>query len=502
MRSAVFLAMGLGFFITAPAVAAARSDATVPTYHGGGDRSGNYIVPELTWQRAAQAHLDNSFDGVVEGQVYAQPLYWRRPGAAQGVVIVATERNLVYGLDAITGRPLWRRALGLPVPKSALPCGNIDPVGVTGTPVIDPQAGALYLDARVDSQGVPQHLMFGLRLDDGAVLAGWPIDVEAALRAQGIVFSAGLESQRGALALLDGRLYVPFGGNFGDCGDYHGAVVGLGVDPPRVFGAWLTRAQKGGIWTPGGVVSDGRSLFVATGNTVDARDWGDGEAIIRLPADLRHSADPRDFFAPSNWRDLDAEHSELGGTNPLPIDLPTPRGLLPLLLALGKDGNAYLLDRANLGGIGDALTVERVAESAIITAPAAYPIKDGVLVAFQARAASCPLGGTAGLAALAITAAPRPRVASAWCAVLRGTRPAPIVTTTDGSAEPIVWVVGAAGDNRLHGFRGDTGEPVFAGGSVGDSMVGLPHFTTILAAENTLYIAGDGRLYAFRFGIP
>jgi len=79
----------------------------------------------------------------------------------------------------------------------------------------------------------------------------------------------------------------------------------------------------------------------------------------------------------------------------------------------------------------------------------------------------------------------------------------PIITTTDGRADPIVCVVGGAGDNRLHGFRADTGEVVFAGGTEGtegDRMTGLGHFATILVAENTLYVAGDGRLHAFRVG--
>ena len=68
----------------------------------------------------------------------------------------------------------------------------------------------------------------------------------------------------------------------------------------------MTRAHKGGIWAPGGIVSDGHSLFVATGNTANAREWGEGEAIIRLPPDLHQSFDPHDYFAPLNWRGLDA----------------------------------------------------------------------------------------------------------------------------------------------------------------------------------------------------
>jgi hypothetical protein len=119
---------------------------------------------------------------------------------------------------------------------------------------------------------------------------------------------------------------------------------------------------------------------------------------------------------------------------------------------------SWLLDRTNLGGVGSAIAMAQAARGAIITAPAAYPVRDAMFVAYQARGAVCPTGSyTAGIGALAVTADPGHRLYSAWCVRLDG-RGAPIVTTTDGSSNPIVWVVGAEGDDRLHGFRGDTGQ--------------------------------------------
>ena len=78
-------------------------------------------------------------------------------------------------------------------------------------------------------------------------------------------------------------------------------------------------------------------------------------------------------------------------------------------------------------------------------------------------------------------------------------RGSPIVTTTDGQSDPIVWIVGAEGDNRLHGFRGDTGEPLFDGGGPDDAMTGLHHFQDLLPAGGRLYIGADDRLYAFSY---
>lgn len=471
-------------------------DPSANSYHASPDRSGRYTIPGLTWTTAHTARLDTSFDAHVDGQVYAQPLYWR-PAAGMGVLIVATEANSVVALDAKSGREVWRRSVGQPARRAALPCGDINPLGITGTPVIDPTLRSVYLDAMVNEGGNLQHLVFGLSLDDGSIWPGWPINVGVALRGNGVAFAPAAQNQRGALTVIGNRLYVPFGGHFGDCGDYHGMVVGLQVNTPQVFGAWETRAPKGGIWAPGGITSDGRSLFVATGNTQGARDWGDGEAVIRLRPDLQHSTDTRDFFTPANWRQLDDEDLDLGGVDPLPIDVPSTHGPVRLLLALGKDGKAYLLDRDNLGGIGRPLLVEQVANQRIITAPASYRVGNAVFVAFEGRELACPEHERgASLAVLRITANPQLEMHSAWCGSFDG-RGSPIVTTSDGTADPIVWVVGAEGDQQLHGFRGDTGELLSNGG--GDRMAGVRRFSTILAADGRFYVAGDGKVFAFRF---
>src|SRR6266446_1094141 len=161
----------------------------------------------------------------------------------------------------------------------------------------------------VDDVAGPHHRVFALSLKDGTLLPGWPVDIATALAAQGQRFEVRPQNQRGALAILDGRVYVPYGGHYGDCGDYRGWVVG-----------------------------------------------------IRLRDD----------------RDAD-----LGGTNPLPLDVPGAGGSAALLLALGKDARAYLLDRNRLGGIGGSLLSETVATRPILAAPAAYRTGDEVYVAFQ-----------------------------------------------------------------------------------------------------------------------
>jgi len=77
----------------------------------------------------------------VDGLLYAAPLL------AAGRVFAATESDTVYAFDAATGGLAWQRHLADPMRGSQLPCGNIDPTGITGTPVIDPAGSTLYVVA-------------------------------------------------------------------------------------------------------------------------------------------------------------------------------------------------------------------------------------------------------------------------------------------------------------------------------------------------------------------
>jgi hypothetical protein len=469
----------------------------VLTYHGSPDRKGNFVVPGLTWQRAKSLHMDEKFHARVAGNVYAQPLHWRAPGASSGMLLVATEENNVHALDATTGNAIWTRSLGKPVARSALRCGNISPLGITGTPVIDEARGAIYLDANIADASGPRHRLFALSLKDGSVMPGWPIDVTDALRSVRQSFNSRDQNQRGALTVLGGMLYVPFGGHFGDCGDYHGWVMGVSLQEPRKVAAWSTRARGGGIWAPGGISVAGQSLFVATGNTFGVSTWKDGEAVFRLAPDLHRSSEKRDFFAPSNWLALDQQDADLGGTNPMPLNAGGAANRQALMLALGKDGRGYLLDQNNLGGIGGSLATETVSRRPIRTAPAVYEIGADAYVALQGAGAHCPSGASEnGLTVLKIRAGERPAFNTEWCGRLRGAG-SPIVTTSDGHADPIVWIVGAEGDNQLHGFQGDTGEPILD--RSGPAMVGLHHFQTLIATKDRLYVGADARVYAFAF---
>ncbi len=476
----------------------------VVQHHVDAARDGLFIDPLITLASAGAASLDPAFVATWSGSVYAQPLFVTNGPAGAAAFIVATEQNDVMAFAATDGSLLWLTHLGTPVPGPNLPCGDIDPLGVTGTPVVDVAARALYVAAMTtpDDGTTMRHLVMALSLDDGSILPGWPVSVDGMISGTA-TFDSTVQNQRGALLLASGTLYVPYGGHFGDCGAYHGWVVAVPVTNPANATAWATGAQGGGIWAIGGPSSDGQSIFAVTGNTFNTSEWQGGEAVIRLGPGATFSGQPADYFAPSNWLQLDAADLDLGGSGAVLVNVPaaTPS---QVVVALGKNGVAYLNDPSNLGGIGtgdgyngEGLQSQLVSSGVIRNAAAAYTAPSGTYVVFNTSGAGVGCPGTAGnLVALRIGASAPPTIDVAWCASVDG-RGSPIVTTVDGTAQPVVWIVGSEGSNRLFAFNGETGDTLFAGGGPDDQMSLVRRYQTPIAVNGRIYVAADGQLFAF-----
>jgi hypothetical protein len=487
--------------LTVPLVALSGD---VLQHHLNGTRDGAYVDPLITRKAAAGIHRDNSFHAAIQGPVYAQPLYVSNGPGGKPALIIVTERNAVIALDGSTGAQVWTKILGSPVPRSLLPCGNIDPLGITGTPVIDASSRTIYVAAMTTPDGgrTKQHLIFALSLNDGTTRPGWPVNVSG-MKYGGLSFNSSVQNQRGALLLNSGVLYVPYGGHWGDCGDYHGWVIAVPVTDPKNATAWATEARGGGVWAPGGIASDGRSVFVATGNTFGARTWMGGEAVIRLGAGAKFSGNAADSFAPSDWKRLDDEDADIGGSGPVLLDV---AGATPpkLIVAMGKNGVAYLLNRDDLGGIGkgsgfrgEGVQSNRVSSGEIINAAAVYKTASASYVVFETRGrgVGCP-SRSGNLVALRIGASSPPSMAVAWCADNMGGG-SPIVTTTDGRSEPIVWTVGTGSSNRLHAYDGEAGELLFAGGGQQEQMSRVQNFQTPIVVNGRIFVAANDQVYAF-----
>jgi outer membrane protein assembly factor BamB len=318
----------------------------------GNDNSGSGPHPAAAWPTygrdfarsgvaagvATPGRLAVSWRAHLDGAVYGQPLL------VGTLVIAATENDSVYALDQATGRVIWRRHVGTPVPLSDLPCGNIDPLGITGTPVYNPASGLVYAVAETTGY---HHVLVGISVRDGAVRVERDIPTPDG--------QPRYDQQRPALTIQGGRVYVAFGGLYGDCGPYRGSVAGIPLSGAGPMISYVVPTpREGAVWgTAGPVTGPDGTMYVSVGNGEETGSrFDDSDSVTALSPELHRTG----VFAPTTWADDNAHDLDLGSTQP---------ALLPdgMLLADGKRGTAYLVKAAHLGGVGGQVAQAEVCEA-------------------------------------------------------------------------------------------------------------------------------------------
>jgi outer membrane protein assembly factor BamB len=329
----------------------AAGDGDWTTYHHDNARTGHLAG------LADPSRLTRAWSARLDGAVYAEPL------VVGDRVLVATEANSLYSLDRRTGQVQWRTTVGKPVPLSALPCGNIDPLGITGTPVYDPATGLVFAVAEVTG---PAHVLVGVDARTGQVRVRRSADPPG--------MDVRPHQQRAALALSQGKVYVAYGGLLGDCGDYRGRVVASRTDGRGPLLAYqVPTRREAGIWGASGpTVDSGGRLYVSVGNgAATGGAWDHSDSVLRLSQDLHL----QDGFAPRQWPRDNAADADLGSMGPV---------LLPggLVFADGKSGLGYLLRADHLGGIGGQLVEQPVCSAfggaATVASTLYVPCTDGL----------------------------------------------------------------------------------------------------------------------------
>lgn len=308
----------------ATSTTAANGSSDWTTYHRDNARTG-YVagVPDPT-------KLSQKWTVKLDGAVYAEPL------VVGSHLLVATEGNSLYSLNTETGQQEWHTNIAPPVRRSALPCGNIDPSGITGTPVYDPASGLVFAVAEVSG---PAHLLVGLDINNGQIKIRRPADLPG--------MEPAPHQQRAALALSQGMVYIAYGGLFGDCGNYKGRVLAIRTDGQGDFLSFtVPTPREGGIWAASGPAIDANGkLYVAVGNGEQTSgDWDHSDSILRLSPDLKLE----DGFAPKEWQTENARDADLGSMGPALLS----NGLI---FIAGKGRNGYVLKASALGGVGGQL---------------------------------------------------------------------------------------------------------------------------------------------------
>jgi outer membrane protein assembly factor BamB len=305
-----------------------------PTYHGASDRSG------LSTSMPAVSGAPKLVQSIkLDGAVYASPIVVR------GLTIVATENDTVYGFDR-SYRQRWKRRLGSPSPAEERQCGDIDPLGITGTPIYDHRTRRVYVVA--EHGGAVRHVLYALDVTSGTVAWSKGVDLPGV--------SARDMQQRGALAIASGRVWVSFGAQAGDCGKYKGRVVGVRLDgkDAAIYYSPPT-ARGGGIWNPAGPTLDAAgNLLVVSAN--GAAFPGDRYDHTNSVLELDGAAKVVDSFAPTDWAENNQGDVGLGSQGVALV------GTKWAVLG-GKSGPVYVLRQGDLGGIGGQVDVQDICES-------------------------------------------------------------------------------------------------------------------------------------------
>jgi iron transport multicopper oxidase len=495
-------------------------------------RTGWYPNAEISPEVVKGGTFGQLWSAPVDGQVYAQPLVASTPGTSSGkTVIVATENNEVYGLDSATGTQNWANHFpGTPWDPAHLGCADIKPsIGTTATPVIDPATDTVYVTHKV-SAPLPDDAEWYLDALDattGVERSGYPLLINGtADNDHSVSFNPEHEQQRPGLLLMNGVVYMGFGGHC-DAPPFTGWVIGVDVSAstPHITAMWEDNSgQNGaGIWQSGvGLTSDGsNTLLVTTGNGGSPTTPTPGhtppntfgESVVRLNVGADGKLTPVDFFAPFDTADLDQWDADFGSGAlvGLPSQYFGTTSHPHLAVAVGKEGYVYLFDRDNLGGLdqgpnGDDNTLERLGRyGGVWGRPTVWPGDDGkyIYVPTSSNASTFDVyqyvvSGSGSSAQPTLT-----RVATAPGTFGWGTG-SPIVTSDNtNSASALVWIVWSA-DRTGVGAQLRAYNAIPAGGSLGTSVYQAPIGTSTnysipgVGNDGHLYIGTrDGHVLAF-----
>lgn len=401
--------------ITATSNADPTQSASVPmvvtnyagtyTYHNDLARTGqNLGETVLTTGNVNAGQFGKLFSYPVDGKIYSQPLYVANVNIPnQGfhnVVYVTTEHDSIYAFDADgrTTTPLWHVSFINPpsvttVPASLFTCSSLQPeIGITGTPVIDP-AGILYVvvktaEANGSTTNYVQRL-HALDITTGNDLGDSPVVIQPSVPGSGmgndgqgnIPFDGLKQLQRPGLVLLNGSLYIAFGG-LCDNNPYHGWLVQYNASNLQQGAAFNTSPNDWGapIWQSGSAPAadaDG-NLYFATGNGDFDLNFGGGEmgdSVLKISTS-GGALSLLDYFTP--YEEASLFHFDLdltsGGTLVLP-DQPT--GPTHLAVAGGKEGNIYLINRDDMGELNPNIYDNQIVQEVLHGAGKLTPYPSG-----------------------------------------------------------------------------------------------------------------------------
>jgi uncharacterized repeat protein (TIGR03806 family) len=461
---------------------------SMTTYHYDNTRQG--ADTNETWLTPGDVNTNTfgklfSYD--LDGYVYAEPLIITNvtiPGqGVHNVVYVATEHDSIYALDAdgnagTNGGVLWHTNVGLSAICATAPFGYrysgggytdiVPEVGMTGTPVIDPTTGTLYVDAftrDIDGNVTNYvHRLHALDVTTGNERSYSPVIVAGSVPGTGVgsvdgvqTFSAVQHGARPALCLVNGIVIASYA-SYADTDPYHGwmfaynatnfARIGVfNTTPNATIAAFGAHAAEGGIWMGGGglCVDASNNIYFESGNGSFSANTGGGDyADSFMKLSTSNGLAVVDYFTPYDQATLAANDTDLGSCGPLLLPDSVGSAAHPhLIVGPGKSGKIYLVDRDNMGHNQSGSDSQIVESFVGISGSWSPPAYWNNLLYFQASSAS--------MEEFSISNASINQTAVATAAPSVGALNGSPVVSANGTNNGIVWVM----DNN----SGNTGSP-------------------------------------------
>jgi hypothetical protein len=502
----------------------AHSQTSITTYRNNLARSGENLEERiLAPSNVRPAQFGKLFSYPVDGQVYAQPLYAPAvaiPGKGiHNVVLVATAHDTVYAYDADSAdgqnaSPLWQVSLAKATegesPASlsdVLGCNSMTPeIGITGTPVIDPATGTLYVIALTIRRGWFVHRLHALDITTGAARPGSPVVIDAVVPGSGDLFSSTglvpfhpyLHKNRAGLLLLKDVVYTSWT-SYCDTGPYHGWVIGYDAKSLRQTSVFNSSPNSwaGSFWMGGtapAADSDGNIYLVSGNGRFDANTNGSnfGDSFLKLSS--RGGLAVADYFTPYNQEYLDRADIDLGSSGA--VLLPDSAGNdmhRHLLIGAGKEGRIYLLDRDQMGKFdanGDRQIVQSI-EGAIGSLYGAPAYFNGAVYFSASNDA---------LKAFSISGAQLAATPSSQSSQVFGYPGAIPTISAKGSYNGIVWLLEGASNGTLHAYEAsNVAHELYNSQMKGsrDSLGSFVRFTVPTVANGKVYVGTGNSLVVF-----
>jgi outer membrane protein assembly factor BamB len=483
------------------------AQTVVPTSRGDNARTGADTTETLlTPANVNKNSFGHLFSFPIDYFILAQPLYVPNvniPGqGVHNVVYVVTLADSVYAIDADNGTQLWYASMldgGTTASGTNLPCQYVGyhQEGIAGTPAIDLNTNTMYLVAKTMLNGVVRHDLHALDITTGNEQPGSPVQITAQTTSSlGHVttFTSLHQKNRPGLLLQNGVVYIGFGSN--GCNDSNsGWVLSYDASSLAQLAVFNTSPDQGltSIWQAGnGLAADEfGNIYPETAeagnNNFDIQNGGQtyNNSVLKLGPDLTLT----DYFTPYDVTTLNSKDFDLSSTGSLV--LPDLNGPYPHeLIAGGKQGYVYVLNRDNLGmysfgadQILQEIALEPLATGAVLFGSPAYWNNTVYFAPNGSPLRAFPLLPS-GLLGTQLKTKQNYNGAHA-----------PSISA-NGNTNGVLWVI----TGQLLAFDATTLAPLYSTAQAAnkrDLLPALPHFVTQTVADGKVYVGTQTTLEAY-----